>query len=44
MLRSPWCRWRLGAPDYMRLSYATSMDAIRRGVERIADAVRALED
>ena len=32
-----------GAPDYVRLSYATSMDAITRGTERIARAVAALE-
>jgi aspartate aminotransferase len=31
-----------GAPDYIRLSYAISMDVIRRGVERIAEAVGAL--
>ena len=32
-----------GAPDYVRLSYATGMDAIRKGTERIAQAVAALE-
>lgn len=32
-----------GAPDYVRLSYATSMETIRRGLERIGEAVRALE-
>jgi aspartate aminotransferase len=32
-----------GAPDYVRLSYATSMDAIRKGMDRIAQAVAALE-
>jgi aspartate aminotransferase len=32
-----------GATDYVRLSYATSMDAIRRGLERIGQAVDALE-
>lgn len=32
-----------GAPDYMRLSYATSMEAIRGGLERIGAAVAALE-
>ncbi len=32
-----------GAPEYVRLSYATSMDTIRRGLERIAVAVGALE-
>ena len=33
-----------GAPDYMRLSYATSMETIRRGVERVGEAVRALAE
>lgn len=33
-----------GAPDYMRLSYATGMDAIQRGVERIGNAVHALTE
>ncbi len=33
-----------GAPEYMRLSYATGMETIQRGIERIADAVRSLED
>ena len=32
-----------GAPDYVRLSYATSMEAIRRGLERIAQAAGELE-
>jgi aspartate aminotransferase len=32
-----------GAPGYVRLSYATSMQAIERGLERIAEAVAALE-
>ena len=32
-----------GAPDYVRLSYATSMDAIEQGCERIARAVAGLE-
>jgi Aspartate/tyrosine/aromatic aminotransferase len=31
-----------GAPEYMRLSYATSMQAIERGLERIGKAVAAL--
>ncbi len=31
-----------GAPNYMRLSYATSMDNIRRGIARIAEAVGKL--
>ena len=31
-----------GAPDYMRLSYATSQNAIATGLERIANAVAAL--
>ncbi|HVK06134.1 MAG TPA: pyridoxal phosphate-dependent aminotransferase [Armatimonadaceae bacterium] len=31
-----------GAPEYARLSYATSMQAIERGLERIAKAVAAL--
>ena len=31
-----------GAPDYVRLSYATGMDAIERGVARIAQAVAVL--
>lgn len=31
-----------GAPDYIRLSYAISRDAITRGVERIREAVGAL--
>lgn len=33
-----------GAPDYVRLSYAISTAAIQSGIERIAEAVRALED
>jgi aspartate aminotransferase len=33
-----------GAPDYIRLSYATSMEAIQKGLARIADAVAALKD
>jgi aspartate aminotransferase len=33
-----------GAPEYVRLSYATSMDAITRGIERIGQAVAALKD
>jgi aspartate aminotransferase len=31
-----------GAPNYMRLSYATSMDNISRGLDRIAEAVSKL--
>ncbi len=31
-----------GAPDYVRLSYATGMEAIERGVARIGEAVGAL--
>lgn len=33
-----------GAPEYIRLSYATSMEAIQKGLERIATAVAALVD
>lgn len=33
-----------GAPDYIRLSYATSMANITKGLERIGDAVAALAD
>lgn len=33
-----------GAPDYVRFSYATSMEAIEKGLARIADAVAALKD
>jgi aspartate aminotransferase len=33
-----------GAPDYVRFSYATSMEAIQKGLARIADAVAALKD
>ena len=32
-----------GAPDYIRLSYATSMDTIKRGLERIANAFGKLD-
>lgn len=32
-----------GAPDYVRLSYATSMDAIERGLVRIGEAFAKLE-
>ena len=32
-----------GAPDYIRLSYATSMEAIERGLSRVADAFNNLE-
>jgi aspartate aminotransferase len=32
-----------GAPNYVRLSYAISMDAIQRGIARIAEAVEKLE-
>ncbi|MFM7323101.1 MAG: pyridoxal phosphate-dependent aminotransferase [Armatimonadota bacterium] len=31
-----------GAPEYVRLSYATSMETIARGIERIGEAVAAL--
>ena len=31
-----------GAKGYLRISYANSLDAIRRGVERIAEAVKGL--
>jgi aspartate aminotransferase len=31
-----------GAEGYIRISYANSLDNIQRGVERIAEAVRAL--
>lgn len=31
-----------GAPDYVRLSYATSMQTIERGIARVGDAVAAL--
>jgi aspartate aminotransferase len=31
-----------GAPNYVRLSYATSLDQIEKGVARIADAVKGL--
>jgi aspartate aminotransferase len=31
-----------GTPEYIRLSYATSMDAIQRGTERIAEAISRL--
>jgi aspartate aminotransferase len=30
-----------GAPGYMRLSFATSMDNLRKGLERIADCLGA---
>ncbi|MBC8104694.1 MAG: pyridoxal phosphate-dependent aminotransferase [Cytophagales bacterium] len=33
-----------GAGDYVRLSYATSMAAIEKGLARIADSVRDLQD
>ena len=33
-----------GADDYMRLSYATSMQAIEKGIDRIAEAVAKLND
>lgn len=33
-----------GAPSYLRLSYATSMEAITRGIERIGAAVERLHD
>lgn len=32
-----------GADDYIRFSYATSMDAIRKGLDRIEDAIKALD-
>ena len=32
-----------GAPGYLRLSYATSLDVLRRAVERIADALAKCE-
>lgn len=32
-----------GAPNYVRLSYATSMDAIKSGLQRIGDAFAKLE-
>lgn len=32
-----------GAPNYIRLSYATSMEAIEKGLDRIADAVSKLK-
>lgn len=32
-----------GAPGYMRLSYATGMDAIKKGVGRIEEAVKKLQ-
>ena len=32
-----------GDDDYVRLSYATSMDDIRRGIERIREAIGSLE-
>jgi aspartate/methionine/tyrosine aminotransferase len=31
-----------GSDDHIRLSYATSLDLIREGVRRVADAVAAL--
>ncbi len=33
-----------GADDYVRISYATSMDAIKRGLTRISDAISKLKD
>jgi aspartate aminotransferase len=33
-----------GAPNYMRLSYATSMENIQKGIARIAEAVARLEE
>ncbi|MFZ2197784.1 MAG: aspartate aminotransferase, partial [Thermodesulfovibrionales bacterium] len=32
-----------GDDDYLRLSYATSLDDIRKGVERIREAISKLE-
>ena len=32
-----------GADDYIRFSYAASMDAIRKGLDRIEDAIKALD-
>ncbi len=32
-----------GAPDYVRLSYATGMETIRKGLDRIAEAVARLQ-
>lgn len=32
-----------GAPEYMRLSYATSLENIRKGIDRIAEAVSKLK-
>ncbi len=32
-----------GADDYIRFSYATSMDALRKGLDRIEDAIKALD-
>jgi aspartate aminotransferase len=32
-----------GAPDYIRLSYATSMEQIQEGLDRLAAAAKALE-
>ena len=31
-----------GAEGYLRLSYANSLDALRKGVEKIAEAVQGL--
>ena len=33
-----------GTPDFVRFSYATSMDAINEGIRRIQEAVDALID